>query len=402
MLLGAATIFLAAQPRIPGLTSSVVGSLSVPRYNLSREYWVALLLVTVISFAVVFHRDSLSNSVGIFPYALVAIALVSVSWSTDRVESLTYVAQLIAWTVLAVVISSYLSPRQIYLSLSIACVLMLSLSAFYIAFFPLLGRTIVGRSILWRGAFNNQNDFGRWVVISTALVVIGLLVHRRLGITRLTLLVMLFIAIKMSGSAQAMTISIALCIFVALVVTKRRHPRWMPVLMGLGLILTGIVGAVAMIVANRDHVSLADLTFTSRVPLWLALGKEIENNPLLGHGANSFWSDEAVSVTRARASAGFEASQAHSSYIEASLQYGVFGGLFLVFWFISCIRRLTLSYVRSGEPYILMAACLFLFIAIYSLSASVVASPQFSWWFVLVLASSVAHREFYQAEYIKC
>lgn len=373
-----ALFVLLARPRIPFvLTTAELGAESlVP----STLYYTLIVLLSLYFVYVGLRRFLRDNIISTFwpPLIILAVSMTSVFWSISPGASVRHWVQLTAFTAIIMVASSLLNLKSLVIAIGGASLFLVVYSFGYIAFVPDWGvlDTYVGPR--WRGAFANQNSFGRWASLLFILSV-GLLVHSRRRVLSLGSAAVALFAIIQTGSAQALGISLGIATLLVTIELVRRSRRRESVV-GLIASVVGLLGTGALLVVRVDLATLLEEILSGREGLWFAIFPAVMERPFLGYGIGGFWSSGLADEVRREAT--FPASHAHNTYLDAALQLGVpFAFLFLlgVLVFLAASVR---AVVRDREcwPFLALGA----FIAVYSLSASMFFTGSFEWWCLFV------------------
>jgi len=173
-----------------------------------------------------------------------------------------------------------------------------------------LDQTIHLRSLFF-GIFEDPNEMGQMIIASMPF---AFLLFRRNNFLALLigagLCAYLYLGFESTGSRGAM---IGLAALAAMEIVIRLPVRWMPVMIGAGL-----VGAL---IASPFYTRVLDMSARERIVFWGLGNQAFIRNPfniLFGLGYNMFWS-----VTR-------EGRAAHNAFVNCYVELGLFG---YTFWF---------------------------------------------------------------------
>lgn len=125
-----------------------------------------------------------------------------------------------------------------------------------------------------------------------------------------------------------------------------------PVLqLGLAFLIgwSAVAGIAALIWFPQELFALLgrDASLTGRVPLWLAIWPEVLRAPVLGYGYAGFWNAASPTVQMIWLYAGWQAPDAHSSYLDILLQLGAVG-LALYAWSFAALFARARAASRTG------------------------------------------------------
>jgi O-antigen ligase len=241
----------------------------------------------------------------------------------------------------------------------------------------------------WRGFFTHKNGAGAGMVV---LVFIGI-----------------FVARTSSSFLGALIIALA-AIFLAFTESKSSI-RLLPVVLGLGVLLTRLRNPVAKFIAaisvpaiiailtigsvEFDSIHalvgawLSDPTFTGREEIWRFTLDHISERPVVGFGFQAFWgTPELVSNWSYLQSWGYRASDAHNGYLNIAVMTGLVGLAVSMIWiFVQPLRDHIRAPADRADPPLNM---LFLQIWLFGLCLSGFESELFSGgsvlWFMMVVS----------------
>jgi exopolysaccharide production protein ExoQ len=123
-----------------------------------------------------------------------------------------------------------------------------------------------------------------------------------------------------------------------------------------------------------------DNTLTGRTEVWADILPARNEEPLLGYGFGSFWTDERRKM--------YDIPTAHNGYLDILLELGEVGLAFYMAWLLSCTRRLHRA-LKGDYQWASFAICLLLMSLIYNATESALNSLTEYVTAVLVFASFV-------------
>lgn len=371
-------IVLLARPRIPYVLTTVeLGSEALAPTVIYYVLISLLAICILVAWLRLYFRTDFIRAYWP-PLIILAVAIASVTWSVAPGVSIRYLVQFIALTAVVMVASSQLSLKSLVFAIGGAAVFLVALSLGYVVAFPEWGVIDTYGGQRWRGAFANQNSFGRWASILFILS-IGLLLHSGRRALPLAGATVALIAIVQTGSAQALGASLGIGTILGTIEVVRRS-RQRESVAGLLVSAAGLLATSFILFVRIDFRSLLEESLSGRDGLWLTLIPAVLERPFLGHGIGAFWgSDLAGEVRR---NAGFSAAHAHNTYIDAALQLGIPFAIMVLLGGLALLVASTKAAIRDPSSWPLLAFVSFL--AVYSLSASMVFSGSFEWWLLLV------------------
>lgn len=312
--------------------------------------------------------------------ALLVVAALSIAWSPNLGAALRVVVDLVF--ILVAGVSGAVAVPHPRAVIAVARGLAAAVLAHLIGLI-LISDSRVGihgeRS--WSGLLLNENDFGRQMVFTAVIAAAASVLLRRYIVLLLTAL---FLAL-MSGSSQVVVVAAGVLVATAVVaktpaawLRSRRHQSFLLVAVGVFVVLLVTFWNTILGILGKDA------TLSLRVPLWEGVLDVFADRWWSGYGAGNVWHNPAIE-DELFDSAGFAPAQAHNSFLEAGMQWGVTGIVLLVgllaIAFIAGARALRRAPSLGIASFGLAAAVL-----LYSLSASVIGrAPVEVYWFILLL-----------------
>ena len=280
---------------------------------------------------------------------LVALALVSTSWSDDPSLSLRRSVAL----VLTCLFGAYFGLRFTFreqLRL-LACVA--GTCVVFSLFFGLfrLGTPSEDLAPAWYGVFLHKNDLGRMMVLSMLVFLILL----KSGSQKRALLWiasgLAFLLLLLSRSTTSLVVLAAMLVFFPVCSVLSRNPK--------RVIKTVLaicaVAALALYWAwTPDYLweipklLNKDLTLTGRVQLWILSTAMALRRPWLGYGYNAFWLGSGSVSAKVWAITGWDAPHAHNGLLELWLELGLLGVVLFVAGFSLYFVR-AIGFLRRSQ-----------------------------------------------------
>ncbi len=285
-----------------------------------------------------------------FIWALLALALASMLWSTSPVKTLIRVIALIGTTLFGLYLASRYSMKQQLQLLGwmygIAIVLSLGF-AIALPKYGIMGGIHAGK---WRGIYNHKNTLGKVIVPG---IIVFLLLALRSQKHRLLCWCgfgFAFLLLLLSTSKTSLTNLLILFVaFAAFRILRWRYHRLIPAFTALST-----VGATLYVWMTNNAEAILnsmgkDTTLTGRGDLWPLVLQKIGERPWLGYGYGSFWdglNGESAAIWYA---SGWEPPNSHNGFLDMLLGLGWLGMLILAsgFFLISFPRALV--WVRQSK-----------------------------------------------------
>lgn len=191
------------------------------------------------------------------------------------------------------------------------------------------------------GSFVNKHNFAAYIEMCAAIP-LGLMfagaVEREKRLLYLTAILLMGVALAMSGSRGGLVALVAELIFLAVVATKTRTSGQLFLKIGLAVALVGaIVVGTILIGGDSTLTRLAETAqskdpTSSRLQIWTTTIEVIKQNPVFGAG----WGAFGVAYTQFDPLNGRErVEQAHNDYLQILADAGIVGAViagFFVFW----------------------------------------------------------------------
>ena len=261
---------------------------------------------------------------------IAALALLSVLWSGDPVRTLRRAVALTECMLFGMFLYRTDGLERTIARVGQVCVAMAVLSLLAYVGVPSIGReTALGYERAMRGVFPQKNSMSECMLLGLCCFAYKWVEAPRWQQAGAFALLGLCLVLGRGASAIAVAGAVTLA-------AAWMRLRGKPVLR-LGLLFlvgwSAVVLTAALIVFPQDVFALAgrDASLTGRVPLWLAIWPEIMGQPLIGHGYAGFWNADSPTVQMIWRYAGWQAPDAHSSYLDILLQLGA-AGLALYIW----------------------------------------------------------------------
>jgi exopolysaccharide production protein ExoQ len=197
----------------------------------------------------------------------------------------------------------------------------------------------------WRGGFIHKNAMAPFMLFAGLTIACfdRRPLRRGLGLTAVAVLVIM----SQSGTSIATGLAVLLvCMFLARIATSDQATG---AVLAVSAAATAVVAgvAIALFLPNLLEFGGKDPTLTSRTEIWSGAWVAVGQQPWLGYGAGSVWTnlniDPARSILR---DLGFTVFHSHNGFLELLLLLGVIG-LVLWTWLVVSTLRLGLAHLRE-------------------------------------------------------
>jgi len=329
--------------------------------------------------------------------ALLAYMFLSTLWSDITLIALKRWIREVIVLIMALVIASEADPRRSLASvMRRSAYVLLPFSLLLIKYYPLLGRAY-GRWSgieMWTGVTSQKNALGRLCIISVFFLLFALYQRRRdpaadggrhqAWADIFVILLALYLLNGADSSTSVATLLLGVATFLGLVSFRRRKVPQV-VLFAVVLFLMGF-GASAPFLGGSNVATFSsslgrDSTLTGRTEVWAAVLPAEQQQPLLGYGFGSFW-------TQARREL-YEIPTAHNGYLDVLLELGAAGLALFTVWMLSCVRNLHRAFALNYE-WASLGICLVLMGLIYNATESALNTLTEEMTAVVVLTTIVA------------
>ena len=327
--------------------------------------------------------------------AIIALASVSIMWSTDPGITLKRAIGLWGTSAFGYYVVSRFRLKEFVDVLGVTCYAIVILSLVAITLVPSVG--VMHDSSAWRGIFAQKNILGEFMAIS--LLTFGTIIFSRswprsVAVVGVALSLALLVG---SQSASALVICLLLLAGIGLTALYLRGARGRIIMLVvvasalltlLGLVASGLDTQAILNALGRDD------TLTGRTDLWPQVVQAISNRPWLGYGYSAFWlpnGDFTYFIT-----SDWTPAHAHNGYLEACLDLGVVGATVAVLAILSGVRRGVALFDRHlAQCYAWPLLAVIYFLAVNLTESSIAKYNNFNWivFIVAFLYASQAARE---------
>jgi O-antigen ligase len=346
------------------------------------DRWVLTALAVAAIFVLVRRRVDWWGSLRRHRWLLVLLAYMFLStfWSEITLIALKRWARELIVLAMALVIISEVSPQRALASLlRRSAYILVPFSVVLIRYYPLLGRAYGKYSgiEMWTGVTGQKNHLGRLCMISIFFLLFALYRSwrdrsqvsggRYQGWADVSVIfIALYLLVGSHSSTSLATLGLGTGIFLGL----RLFHSWklgVPQVGVLALVIFLMVFGVSTPFLGGSNVAGftpwldRDSTLTGRTEVWADVLPDWEQQPFLGYGFGSFWTD----ARRAR----YEIPTAHNGYLDILLDLGAVGLAFYLFWLLSCARQLHRALAQDYD-WASLGICFLLMALVYNITES--------------------------------
>ena len=265
-----------------------------------------------------------------FPIALVALALLSASWSIDPSESFRRAFAFGMATLFGIYLGFRFTSQELLRLLAGVLGTCAVLSAGVALLFPAYG---IGTGVFkgnWQGIFPHKNTLGEMMLLTA---VIFRSVPGRSSRSRVigwTGFAFAFALVILSRSVTALVVLATVSVTMPML-RRLRHAELPSALMLISVCLICIT--VLLTIVDRE-VALTmtgkDVTLTGRTHIWSAVIRRIAERPLLGYGYDAFWLPTEGPGESIRREVKWPTPHSHNGFLDFGADLGLVGVLALV------------------------------------------------------------------------
>ena len=321
---------------------------------------LAFLGIYAISFALLAFRWSRTLSflkTNLWLLVLIALAIVSVSWSSIPEIALRKVIAMIGTTLFALYFASRYSFEEqlkIYgwtfgISVVFSFLFALALPEYGIS-------RLAAVSASWRGIYPHKNGLGQSMFISF-LTFYFLSIYSKKNRVLFRIFCLLSVVLTLLAESATSFVSV---VFIFALAQGIKHLSLKSKKSVLLVLLFIIVSALLLfiIVINFNAFLAAnnkDITLTGRTPLWADLWGFIQQKPWLGYGYGSFFSGVHRETDLLWKVHQWNPVHAHNGYIQLWLHLGIVGLSVFMVGYVRCLFNSLFKYLISQDIKMLWA-----------------------------------------------
>lgn len=317
-------LILASGAFLPLLTNEAFAGGAVGN-PLIQAVWFVMYLVFLL-LVLVHWRPVLATALrGKWLLALVALAVVSVFWSSVPELTLRRGVALSMTTLAGIYLAARFGLRAQLRMLAGVLGLLAACSLLAVLLFPGIAVDSDIHEGAWQGVFVQKNTFGRFMTLGVLVFFFAgasRILDRRLAWTGLAGSLCLAL---LSTSATAL---LSLTVFTGIVAVYLLF-RYRGLVLATSTLGTGLAGLVlATLMANVVVIfglSGTGFTLTGRTGLWDVILSSVREQPLLGYGYGAFWLGEDGPSREVWQFVTWEPNHAHNGLLELVLYTGLLG-----------------------------------------------------------------------------
>jgi exopolysaccharide production protein ExoQ len=309
---------------------------SPPDYALARQLLLVIYAITIFLLFLRWRRTLYFLSKDKFISPLIIIAIISILWSDNPTRTFNGNVALLGTTAFGVYLATRYSLKQQLQLLGWTFVVAIILSLIFAVALPKYGIMSGIHTGSWRGIYTHKNVLGKMMVIGASVFwLLAIFSPKNRWLYWFSFGLSVLLILLSTSKTSFLNLIIMLAIF-----TVCHLFRWQEEIMLSGIMALLLVGSVLSIYITFNaefFVKLLgkDLTFTGRIPLWLAILDLIKKNPWIGYGYNSLWDSwDSVTAYVWFVVGGWEAPSAHNGFLDLLLALGLLGFLIFLFGFL--------------------------------------------------------------------
>jgi exopolysaccharide production protein ExoQ len=363
---------------VTGAFTNLMGSEETAQENgvagsiIMQTVWSVIYLTTFIlllrrcrGFLSVIRREKLLS-------LLVALTMISVSWSDDPALTFRRSVALIGTTLFGVYFANRFRLADQLRLLSRVFVFAAILSLIFVAILPKYGMMKAEFDHAWQGIYGHKNALGEGMALAIVVFAFRISLAPREAMRWWVAIALAFLLLVKSNSYT----SVVACLLSLSVFALSRLLRWnlkraIPIL----LVIAGVgVAAGLWVVSHLESVLSAsgkDPSLTGRTTIWMVSIVYIVKRPWLGYGYNEFWPGTGADIVT-RFTHGFIASHAHNAILNLWLDVGLVGVIVFVLQYLRSLWRAAdmVRHTRTVEG--LWPLVFLFFLAIQGVAESVI------------------------------
>jgi O-antigen ligase len=283
-------------------------------------------------------------------WLMLAIAVASLMWSSDRSTSIKSCIQLLGTTIFGLYFGTRYSIKEQIKLLGFVSGLILVLSIIFIVALPKYGIMAAVHAGAIRGIFTHKNFFGQVLSLSGILLFMLTSVFPKKKFVLYTGLGLVILLLLLARSTTSMINTLVLLSALSLYRTFRL--KFMLMIPTFLLLATLSIFLYFLYTENSEilfNIVGKDATLTGRTDIWSFVWEMIQKRFWLGYGFASFWNGlDGPSAYVVRA-VNWDVPYAHNAWLELWLELGLIGlSTYVIGFVINIIRSIWWARTTSG------------------------------------------------------
>jgi exopolysaccharide production protein ExoQ len=326
--------------------------------------------------------------------ALMALVLISVTWSLDPALSLRRAIATIGSTLIAYVVVIKLSVEDFHEGMIRALGLVAVLSMISIIVAPSFGihqpndLLTAHHAGSWRGLFGHKNGLGRIMAPMAALLIVCAPPRLPMAVRIVLLITGLALTLGSTSRQAIALLTLMVLAYPMIRYLQRQNALVIGVLLSFGLSL----GAVSVFLFEPVVGTILgwmgrDLTLTGRTGAWaVAVTEGLKHQPLLGSGLAAGWNESVAAMLPG------DIGHAHSGYVTLFQDLGLLGiGVFLVIAAQAIVQYLKLRLRIPPRPFVLLGLLLLYFFTVNVASSEILKRNEMPWILFVIATLYISH-----------
>lgn len=332
----------------------------------------------------------------LFLWALVAVVLVSFTWSDFSDLTLRRSAAFLETTVFGLFFAtSYSLKSQVRL---LACALGLSVivNIVFSKLQPYYAIDWIIHPGAWKGVFVQKNILARLAVLACLSF---LLIDTKQKLYKYLSYFFTVLGVSLIILSQSKSALVIFCILLSLLFFVKTF--YLSDIVLIPLILSIILATTSFLwwlTSNLQNILQSfgrDATFSGRTVIWSAVWEKIQERPLLGYGYRGFWQGiygDSSYVGKVMGNT-YTPPHAHNGFLDLVLSFGLVGALIFTLSFLVVSRKAIIAAIFRNRLEDLFPLSYIVFLVLYNLIESTLVKHNSIFWILYVSLASTQFLE---------